>query len=901
MDASRYLDITRSAGEAQCRAHCDIARQIAGRCTGNWDDEIDSKEEQQCRKHLQAAEVIWRQLNGAVPLIKNARDLKIVVDASNTGYGIELWVPAGQLSGSVGFASTGWISVYAESKLFPYGCTWHANRRELYGMLIAFIAVIDQMQSEWWNSLKSVEVCNDSLVSIRRMRSSPRKIHGIEQLSISRLRSSIDEAVEELRLLGVNVTFSHHSHNSFYINRVDILSRVAEDLPPSNVLTNICCEVDKSTTREIPTMASDIIDFHYPYSLMIPTINSIPSLCKFMTLDKSFQAWRGRGPTDSSEVIRRFLINQQDRDPQVREAKEVLESSLDPSSFKANLPPSLYHYIQHCVLFNGVLCKVESWDEDEALKIVLPRPAVSSLLNELGSYYHHIRGHVGVDATYRHVRKLFWAPALRKSIKSVVRSCAACLVTTPAKKLRHESHLRCPSAPFEVIGCDLVGPLVPGAIQAGGSSGARWILTATDLLSRYCLLFPLSDISTSSICRVLEREVFLVYRAPSTVITDLGSNLISLSFDALCAYYSCKHLTLPVRHPSSGGFYEVSHLQLARSLRRSLQGRNPSSWPELLRFIQASMNSSVDETTGLTPHQIVFGFDAALPFENMMMSSLPQQALTTDSIQEYLSHPNETRGDMILNAVKKLDRNREKMTKIWREEWKKSRSATVGPVVRPIYEVGRQVLVYQPPSHKLDAIWVPGIITRHLGKECVEVKFSDGSVQVYHKDHIKDDDSHPSRTQSSIEAEEPIAQRRPAATQQSSAEEVPTHHGRKRLPSTPEPVEFAEPTKRRVLRNPTRTYFVAWKDADGMVRYGQRLSWTNDGYFLVQEYKLDEAEQMLLPLWISSEGSHHIGTISDPECKPLTLTVSPKDTVTLHLDGSSNHLSQRDIEKVASL
>ncbi|KAF4682324.1 hypothetical protein FOZ60_010741 [Perkinsus olseni] len=260
-----------------------------------------------------------------------------------------------------------------------------------------------------------------------------------------------------------------------------------------------------------------------------------------MILDKSFQAWRGRGPTDSSEVIRRFLINQQDRDPQAREAKEALESSLDPSSFKANLPPSLYHYIQHCILFNGVLCKVESWDEDESLKIVLPRPAVPSLLSELGSYYHHIRGHVGV--TYRYVRKLFWAPALRKSIKSVVRSCAACLVTAPVKKLRHESHLRCPSAPFEVIGCDLVGPLVPGAIQAGGSSGARWILTVTDLLSRYCLLFPLSDITTSSICRVLGRGVFLVYRAPSTVITDLGSNLISLSFDALCAYYSCKHLT----------------------------------------------------------------------------------------------------------------------------------------------------------------------------------------------------------------------------------------------------------------------------------------------------------------------------------------------------------------------
>ncbi|KAF4756374.1 hypothetical protein FOZ62_021458, partial [Perkinsus olseni] len=70
--------------------------------------------------------------------------------------------------------------------------------------------------------------------------------------------------------------------------------------------------------------------------------------------------------------------------------------------------------------------------------------------------------------------------------------------------------------------------------------------------------------------------------------------------------------------------------------------------------------------------------------------------------------------------------------------------------------------------------------------------------QVCHEDHIEDDDSHPSRTQGSIEVllKEDLL---------------------KRLPSTPEPVELAEPTKRRVLRNPTKTYFVAWKDADGFL------------------------------------------------------------------------------------
>ncbi|EER03842.1 hypothetical protein Pmar_PMAR017253, partial [Perkinsus marinus ATCC 50983] len=254
-----------------------------------------------------------------------------------------------------------------------------------------------------------------------------------------------------------------------------------------------------------------------------------------------------------------------------------------------------------------------------------------------------------------------------------------------------------------------------------------------------------------------------------------------------------------------------------------------------------------------------------------------------------MSYPNETRCGVVLNAVKKLEKSRQRMTKNWQDEWRKGRSATVGPVVRPVYEIGRQVLVYQPISHKLDAMWIPGVVTRHLGKECVEVKFSDGSVQVYHKDHIKDDDGGLSQTQDPRVIAKPTTPRVPAVLQQPSTGEIPDR-GRKRLPSTSEPAGFAEPSKRRVLRNPTRSYFIAWKDADGIVRYGRKLSWTNDDYLLVQEYRLDEDERILLPLWISPEGSHHIGAILDPQCKPLTFTVSPRDTVTLYLDGSHNCL-----------
>ncbi|EER14684.1 retrovirus polyprotein, putative, partial [Perkinsus marinus ATCC 50983] len=219
-------------------------------------------------------------------------------------------------------------------------------------------------------------------------------------------------------------------------------------------------------------------------------------------------------------------------------------------------------------------------------------------------------GHPAVSSTHRYLRRLLWWPRSRADVKSVIRSCHPCQVSASLSNRQHEAHLWTPSEPFEVLGLDIVGPMLPS------SKGERWVLTSTDLLSRFTLLFPLADISTNTICRVIETQVLLRFGTPSTFITDQGRQFtLSPRFDALCCLYSAHHIVLPVAHAASGGFYERQHRTLGDSLRRLLRSHQRAAWVDLLCIAEGRLNSMPDPELGISPHEILFGFKLKLPFD----------------------------------------------------------------------------------------------------------------------------------------------------------------------------------------------------------------------------------------------------------------------------------------------
>ncbi|KAM7294021.1 uncharacterized protein ISCGN_023568 [Ixodes scapularis] len=165
-------------------------------------------------------------------------------------------------------------------------------------------------------------------------------------------------------------------------------------------------------------------------------------------------------------------------DPELRALIEHLEGqgSAVPRGFVRTLPTFSIR--------QGVLYKENFSDNSTAWLLVVP----SSLQEEIFQACHDdpTAGHLGYSRTLARIREKYYWPKLAKTVHHYTRSCHECQrrkkpPTRPAGLLQP---IAPPSAPFQQIGMDLLGPFPPS------TQGNRWIIVATDYLTRYAETKP---------------------------------------------------------------------------------------------------------------------------------------------------------------------------------------------------------------------------------------------------------------------------------------------------------------------------------------------------------------------------------------------------------------------------
>ncbi|EER03526.1 hypothetical protein Pmar_PMAR017929 [Perkinsus marinus ATCC 50983] len=82
----------------------------------------------------------------------------------------------------------------------------------------------------------------------------------------------------------------------------------------------------------------------------------------------AFHAWKGTIPTPSHELLRRFLIKEQEKDPLCKEVRQLLNEGADLSK-KWSVSPAVFHYGENVFLQNGVLCKKDPVDDEDDVRI----------------------------------------------------------------------------------------------------------------------------------------------------------------------------------------------------------------------------------------------------------------------------------------------------------------------------------------------------------------------------------------------------------------------------------------------------------------------------------------------------------------------------------------------------
>lgn len=115
--------------------------------------------------------------------------------------------------------------------------------------------------------------------------------------------------------------------------------------------------------------------------------------------------------------------------------------------------------------------------------------------------------------------------------------------------------------PFDRVGIDIVGPLVKS------SAGHTHILVLVDYATCYPEAIPL----WSTHAKVLAKELMLVFSRvgfPKDIITDQGSNFMSMTLKHLWELLKVNPLRTAVYHPQTNGLVERFNQTLMGMLKK---------------------------------------------------------------------------------------------------------------------------------------------------------------------------------------------------------------------------------------------------------------------------------------------------------------------------------------------
>ncbi|KAM7293326.1 DDE-type integrase/transposase/recombinase [Ixodes scapularis] len=253
-------------------------------------------------------------------------------------------------------------------------------------------------------------------------------------------------------------------------------------------------------------------------------------------------------------------------------------------------------------------------DNSTAWLLVVP----SSLQEELFQACHDdpTAGHLGYSRTLARIREKYYWPKLAKTVHHYTRSCHECQrrkkpPTRPAGLLQP---IAPPSAPFQQIGMDLLGPFKPS------TQGNRWIIVATDYLTRYAETKALPSGTAVEVAKFFIESIVLRHGAPEVLISDRGSSFMAQLTQEVLRLSHTSHRCTTAYHPQTNGLTERLNKTIADMISMYVDVEH-KTWDEVLPYVTFAYNTAVQETTGVTPFQLVHGrkvttmLDAMLPHE----------------------------------------------------------------------------------------------------------------------------------------------------------------------------------------------------------------------------------------------------------------------------------------------
>ncbi|GBM02800.1 hypothetical protein AVEN_51988-1 [Araneus ventricosus] len=145
------------------------------------------------------------------------------------------------------------------------------------------------------------------------------------------------------------------------------------------------------------------------------------------------------------------------------------------------------------------------------------------------------------------IRERYVWPSMKADVTLWARTCLKC---QQARVLRHtrskHGDFVPPSARFEHVHIDLVGPLPP-------SEGFGYCLPCVDRFSKWPEAFPLVDVSANTLATAFYLVWISRFEPPLQLTTDKGTQFESSLFQALTKFLGTAQQCTTSYHPAANG------------------------------------------------------------------------------------------------------------------------------------------------------------------------------------------------------------------------------------------------------------------------------------------------------------------------------------------------------------
>ena len=240
-------------------------------------------------------------------------------------------------------------------------------------------------------------------------------------------------------------------------------------------------------------------------------------------------------------------------------------------------------------------------------------------------------GHLGAYKTLEKIRQRYYWPGFKTDVKHHILRCDKCQKRSgPPQKHRHSLVHWKISYPFHHIGLDFLGPLPT-------SNGCRYILLIGDHFTKWYEAIPLPDQTAATTSDALLERWICRFGCPYSIHTDRGTNFESQLSANLLKKLEIDKTRLTAFHPQSNSVIERMNRTLLNMLAKCID-EDQTNWSVKLPYVLMANRSSVHESTGFTPHYLVFGHELSLPLDLMYR---PPPSTTPVDVNDWVSQKEE--------------------------------------------------------------------------------------------------------------------------------------------------------------------------------------------------------------------------------------------------------------------